>query len=181
MVLSNVSMGISSAFSSDLISTTPFRLYYVSSYSPSSLFHVNGLSFLCCCSCCFWCCRFIKCPKEPGSASSVLTDEEKQLKKRKSAEADIAEVTQAGAFTSATNGNIVYRVKKDGAFGSYKVVTESISSSASRENMLDQRSKKKSDRYSNTCSEIFKLLDILFSSFLFGCLQILLLVPLWHR
>ena len=91
--------------------------------------------------------RFIKCPKDPGAASSVMTEEEKLLKKRKSAEADVAEVTQAGAFTSATNGNIVYRVKKDGAFGGYKVVTESISSSASRESMLDQRSKKKSDRF----------------------------------
>ena len=42
---------------------------------------------------------------------------------------------------------LVYRVKKPGAHGTYMIVTESLSESKSREDMLSVRCKKKGDRH----------------------------------
>ncbi len=52
-----------------------------------------------------------------------------------------------GTYASAGGEKFVYRVKKKSAFGGYTVVTESTASTKSREELLDMRKKKKSDRY----------------------------------
>jgi hypothetical protein len=41
----------------------------------------------------------------------------------------------------------VFRVRKKGAHGSYRIVTEDVKSNTSREDLLFMRSKKKSDRH----------------------------------
>lgn len=107
IILSNVSMSVSSAFSSDLITTTPFR--------------------------------YIKVPKD---LEKVAEDEkvEKQQRQRKEEE------SAYGTYASNGGENFVYRVKKEGAFGGYKIATETISEKVSREDLLDRRTKKKSDR-----------------------------------
>ena len=51
-----------------------------------------------------------------------------------------------GTYASSGGEKFVYRVKKTGSFGGYKIVTEDTNSSTSREQLLDMRSKKKSDR-----------------------------------
>ena len=40
----------------------------------------------------------------------------------------------------------VYRVKKTGSFGGYKIVSEDTNTVKTREDLLNMRSKKKSDR-----------------------------------
>mmetsp|Transcript_11821 Transcript_11821/g.16270 ORF Transcript_11821/g.16270 Transcript_11821/m.16270 type:complete len:214 (-) Transcript_11821:1411-2052(-) len=107
MVLSNVSIGISSSFSSDLISTTPFR--------------------------------YIKAPKDPVNNE----DKEQKAIERKHK----VEENAFGTYASKGGEKFVYRVKKEGAYGGYKIVTESTQSTMSREELLDMRKKKKSDRF----------------------------------
>ncbi len=51
-----------------------------------------------------------------------------------------------GTYASSGGEKFVYRVKKTGSFGGYKIVTEDLKSSTSREQLLDMRAKKKSDR-----------------------------------
>lgn len=106
MVLSNISMGISSAFSSDLITTTAFK--------------------------------FIKAPKED-------TPTEDSEGTKKSTKKDVEEEAY-GTYASQGGQKFTYRVKKPGAFGGYKIVTEDTGGSLSREELLNQRSKKKADR-----------------------------------
>ena len=53
------------------------------------------------------------------------------------------------------------RVKKTGSFGGYKVITENNQSVKSREELLEMRSKKKSDRYNS-----LSIYDILYLFFL---------------
>eukprot|EP01038_Epipyxis_sp_PR26KG_P016371 gene16371-22316_t len=108
MVLSNVSIGISSSFSTDLISTTPFR--------------------------------FIKAPKDTVKEEDVQKTE--TLKKHK------VEVDAFGTYASEGGQKFVYRVKKGGSggFGGYKVITETTDRQLSREELLDKRLSKKSDR-----------------------------------
>ena len=109
MVLSNVSLGISSAFSSDLISTTSFK--------------------------------YIKAPK----------DEEEEAKRAKQQQQKQEELEDSAFGTYASKGGkeIVFQEKKSGSFGSYvtKVIKESANGSKSREELLDYRSKRKSDKY----------------------------------
>ena len=109
MVLSNTSIGISSAFSSDLVSTTSFR--------------------------------YIKAPKEYRDKEKEKAVNNPKGEKRKDEEA-----LAYGTYGSKGGQELVYRVRKDGAFGGYKIVKENASN-ASRENLLEQRSKKKSDRF----------------------------------
>jgi hypothetical protein len=92
-------------------------------------------------------CRFIKCPKDPNAKSSVESTDETAAFKLKSQEQVVAEVALGGVVTYAATATTVYRVKKEGAFGGYKVVSESAAGAGSRESLLDQRSKKKSDRH----------------------------------
>jgi hypothetical protein len=109
MILSNTSIGISSAFSSDLISTTSFR--------------------------------YIKAPKEFREKETEKAINNPKGEKRKDDEA-----LAYGTYGSKGGQELVYRVKKDGAFGGYKIVKENTDN-ASREHLLEQRSKKKSDRF----------------------------------
>eukprot|EP01031_Cornospumella_fuschlensis_P029331 gene29331-35407_t len=107
MVLSNVSIGISSAFSTDLISTTPFR--------------------------------YIKAPKDELS-------QEEQARKEVQRQHQ-AEQQAFGTYASAGGTQFNYRVKKDGAYGGYKIISESTNSEMTREELLQMRAKKKSDRH----------------------------------
>lgn len=109
MVLSNTSMGISSAFSSDLISTTSFH--------------------------------YIKAPKEYREK-----EKEKNISNPKGEKLKDEEALAYGTYGSKGGQELVYRVKKEGSFGGYKVVKENVVN-ASREHLLEQRSKKKSDRF----------------------------------
>jgi hypothetical protein len=107
MVLSNVSIGISSAFSSDLISTTPFR--------------------------------YIRAPRD--------VEDEEEKEKKLTEKKHKAEEDAFGTYASQGGSKFTYRVKKDGAFGGYKIMSESLSNTTSREDLLNMRSKKKSDRF----------------------------------
>ena len=100
MVLSDVNIGISSAFSTDLISMTSFK--------------------------------YIKAPKDE-------IDEEIKLKNEIKQKID----NEALAFGSYANS---YRVKKEGAFGGYQIVKET-DSNKSRGDLLNDRMRKKSDKY----------------------------------
>jgi hypothetical protein len=101
-------MGISSSFSTDLISTTPFK--------------------------------FIKAPKDEVNEEEKI---EKEVRKKHKFEEDAF-----GTYASKGGEQLVYRVKKNSAFGGYKIVTENIDgASKSREELLDMRKKKKSDRF----------------------------------
>lgn len=59
-----------------------------------------------------------------------------------------AEEAAFGTYASAGGEKFTYRVKKKSAFGGYTVVTEQLGEGAakSREELLDMRKKKKSDR-----------------------------------
>ncbi len=121
--MSNVSIGISSAFSSDLVSTTAFKLVVLFlSYFFVVIVH----------------CRFIKAPKDEED----VEEKERQavLKRNKAEEAAF------GTYASQGGAQFTYRVKKESAFGGYKIVTENTQGSLSREELLDKRTKKKSDR-----------------------------------
>lgn len=107
IVVSNTSMSISSAFSSDLISTTPFR--------------------------------YIRAPKEAKSTKASGGDD--------AARAVSNEDKSNGTYASEGGEKFVYRVKKTGSFGGYKIVTENTTAKTDREVLLDMRSKKKSDRF----------------------------------
>lgn len=109
MVLSNTSIGISSAFSTDLISTTSFH--------------------------------YIKAPKEYREK-----EKEKNKSNPKGEKLKDEEALAYGTYGSKGGQELVYRVKKEGSFGGYKVVKENVSN-ASREYLLEERSKKKSDRF----------------------------------
>ena len=110
MVLSDLSMALSSAFSTDIVSSTPFS--------------------------------FIK--KPPAAEDLKAAREAKRTK-------SLADEKQAfGTYTSKGGESFTYRTKKKGAYGSYHVVTETLGSGASsltREDLLQKRCAKKSDRF----------------------------------
>ena len=82
--------------------------------------------------------RYIKAPKDPEDlVEKQRKEEEKQFKSEEAA---------FGTYASKGGTQFTYRVKKDGAFGGYKIMTESTNSSLSREELLEKRTKKKSDR-----------------------------------
>lgn len=85
MVLSDVSISISSGFSSDLISTTTYH--------------------------------YIKAP--PAAAGTSDSVEEKKLEKKRTAEVK-AFGTYAGG--TAAGSEYTYRVRKQSAYGGYKIV-----------------------------------------------------------
>lgn len=108
MVLSNTSMGISSNFSTDLISTCTFK--------------------------------YIKAPKDEVTEEEVTT---REVSKKHKAEEDAF-----GTYASKGGTQLTYRVKTGSAFGGYKIITETTTDK-SREDLLQMRSKKKSDRFCN--------------------------------
>lgn len=112
MVLSNISMGISSSFSTDLISTTAFK--------------------------------YIKAPRDDSKEREAAA---LAVQKRHKGEEDAF-----GTYASRGGEQLVYREKKSGgsgggSFGGYKIVKQTLDGSASREQLLDMRAKKKSDRF----------------------------------
>jgi hypothetical protein len=52
-----------------------------------------------------------------------------------------------GTYASAGGSKFTYRVKKPGVYGGYQIVTETTNETLSREELLNQRLKKKSDRH----------------------------------
>ncbi len=93
--------------------------------------------------------RFIKAPKETEDVNEKLrVEKEKQHKNEELA---------FGTYASKGGSQFTYRVRKEGAFGGYKIVTESNSKDLSREELLEKRTKKKSDRLDNL---VMKLLDL---------------------
>lgn len=57
-----------------------------------------------------------------------------------------AEEAAFGTYASQGGSQFTYRVKKESAYGGYKIVTETNQGTMSREELLDKRTKKKSDR-----------------------------------
>eukprot|EP01035_Chromulina_nebulosa_P018466 gene18466-24176_t len=82
MVLSNTSIGVSTAFSTDLISTTSFK--------------------------------YIKAPKDK-KAEEIKSKEDEENKKK------TLERDAFGTYASDGGQNFVYRVKKEGSYGGYKI------------------------------------------------------------
>jgi len=109
MVLSNMSISISSPFSTDLISGARFE--------------------------------FIKAPPKPVD----LKEEKRKKKRKKLDEQKAAFGTYANMTGSGRNMSFTYRVKKAGLGMSYDIITETTGK-LSREQLLNKRSKKKSDR-----------------------------------
>jgi len=87
--------------------------------------------------------------KAPKDTSGEKLEAEKAVQKKHKVEEDAF-----GTYASQGGEKFVYRVKKSGpgGYGGYKVVTESTSSTMTREDLLQMRSKKKSDRY--VCSHL---------------------------
>lgn len=82
--------------------------------------------------------RYIKAPKdEVGEEEKTRQEVARQHKTEEAA---------FGTYASEGGTKFNYRVKKGGAFGGYKIISESTNNSMSREELLNMRSKKKSDR-----------------------------------
>jgi hypothetical protein len=84
--------------------------------------------------------RFLKAPRDPNA--------ETQEKKQKVKSQD-SEEAAFGTYASSGGEKFVYREKKAGTYGGYKIVTKKLNGSTSREGLLDMRAKKKSDRFCN--------------------------------
>ena len=52
-----------------------------------------------------------------------------------------------GTYSGSLGTKVVYRVKKPGVYGGYKIVTEDAGDQLSRTELLEQRLKHKSDRH----------------------------------
>lgn len=83
--------------------------------------------------------RYIKAPKDETNEEDKARSE--TLKAHKMEEAAF------GTYASEGGTKLTYRVKSSTAFGGYKIVTETTSSAMSREQLLEMRAKKKSDRF----------------------------------
>lgn len=81
--------------------------------------------------------------KAPKDTTGEKLEAEKAVQKKHKVEEDAF-----GTYASQGGEKFVYRVKKSGpgGYGGYKVVTENTSSTMTREDLLQMRSKKKSDR-----------------------------------
>lgn len=64
----------------------------------------------------------------------------------KAPKAQNSEEAAFGTYASQGGEKFVYRVKKKGSFGGYKIISEDTGGVLSREELLEKRSKKKSDR-----------------------------------
>ena len=110
MVLSDVSIAISSGFSSDLVSTTAFR--------------------------------YVAAPRVEQSAA----DKEWDAAQRRVLREDGA----VGDYAGGGGTTLVYRTRKKGAVGGsngWKIVTEQLAEPKTRTELLEMRSKYKSDRH----------------------------------
>lgn len=84
--------------------------------------------------------KYIKAPKDRVEEESKSIKQEMEKKRKMEEEA-------FGTYASNSGEKIVYRVKKTGSFGGYKIITETSNENISRGSLLDIRSKKKSDRH----------------------------------
>jgi hypothetical protein len=110
MVLSDVSISISSAFSSDLVSTTSFR--------------------------------FVAAPR----VERTEEDKERERMERSVRREDGA----VGDYAGGGGKTLVYRTRKKGAVGGsngWHIVTEQLTEAKTRTELLEMRSKYKSDRH----------------------------------
>jgi hypothetical protein len=109
MVLSDVSVSISSALSTDLITGTGFEI--------------------------------LKQPRDEAKETADKADTERVKRER------LAPKEAFGTYAGGA-GVFTYRTKKSGSnsSGGYKIVTEQIDGDMTRDQLLDMRSKKKSDR-----------------------------------
>ena len=110
MVLSNVSISISSPFSTDLVTTCTFR--------------------------------YISAPKVEESDDAKRAAEKRMKMTR--------EDTAVGDYAGAGGTTLVYRKKKEGNVGGsngYTIVTERLAEEKTRTELLEMRSKFKSDRH----------------------------------
>ena len=109
MVLSDISISISSAFSSDLITATKFE--------------------------------YLSAPKKAIDVSA----EQGRKRQRALKEEDAA----FGTYKGDGGTTVTYRVRRGGAHGGYNIVTETVKAgeSMSRAQLLDKRTKMKSDRF----------------------------------
>ena len=76
-------------------------------------------------------------------------DDPKQLLAMAEKQRDDAEKSAFGALAGKGGTEFTYREKKAGVHGGYRTVTTALDSSRSREQLLDMRSKKKSDKFCN--------------------------------
>lgn len=78
----------------------------------------------------------------PQEAEHPEAAAERDAKKRRDEER-----AAFGTYASDGGKTFTYRVKKEGAYGGYKIVTEHLDGGRTREDLLEMRAKKKSDRY----------------------------------
>lgn len=109
MVLSDMSISISSALSTDLITGTGFEI--------------------------------LKQPRDEAKEKEDVLQRERVKRER------LAPKEAFGAYAGGS-GTFTYRTKKSGSnsSGGYKIVTEQVDGDMTRDQLLDMRSKKKSDR-----------------------------------
>merc|ERR1712032_146297 len=85
--------------------------------------------------------------KKTESQEAVVEDN-KARKKRLKHEGSEKEKTAFGTYAGDMGSTFTYRVRKAGAYGSWKIITERTKGK-SREDLLEMRCKKKADRHCN--------------------------------
>lgn len=142
MILSNSSMGVSSSFSSDLISSTSFRYIKAPKETSAETLKMKEDAILGKLDSSTVCTNLLVSTSILQTLwSCTLVVENKKRK------ADQVEESAFGTYASAGGEKVVYRVKKPGAHGGYTIVTANSNKTLSREDLLNVRSKKKADRH----------------------------------
>jgi hypothetical protein len=77
----------------------------------------------------------------------IIPSDAKKSKSHATGAGAESEAAAYGTYASDGGQKLVYRVRKAGAYGSYTIVTEHTDTVKSREELLQLRSKKKSDRH----------------------------------
>jgi len=88
--------------------------------------------------------RYLHPPEEEGEGGREAREEEGR-KREKAGEEDKA----FGTYGGGGGTKLVYRVKKGGTYGGYKIVTEDTGAALSRTELLEKRLQHKSDRHAN--------------------------------
>lgn len=88
--------------------------------------------------------RYLHPPEEEGEDGREAREEEGR-KREKAGEEDKA----FGTYGGGGGTKLVYRVKKGGTYGGYKIVTEDTGAALSRTELLERRLQHKSDRHAN--------------------------------
>lgn len=88
--------------------------------------------------------RYIHPPEEDEEGGREAREEERR-RQEKAGEEEKA----FGTYGGAGGSKLVYRVKKAGTYGGYRIVTEDTGASLSRTELLERRLQHKSDRHAN--------------------------------